>query len=74
VVKGGQRVTLTISPPSVSRMSRFLEYVGASTSHKAMGLHGLLQEQLAKNGGGSHLYSVGSHLTLFLDVYINSGK
>jgi hypothetical protein len=32
---------LTTSPPSVSQLSR--EYVGASTSHNPMGLHGLLQ-------------------------------
>jgi hypothetical protein len=40
-LKGGQRVRLTILPPSVSRLSR--ENVGASTSHNPMGLHGLLQ-------------------------------
>jgi hypothetical protein len=37
----GRRVRLTISEPSVSRLSR--ENVGASTSHSPMGLHGLLQ-------------------------------
>jgi hypothetical protein len=36
---GGRRVSLTTSPPSVSR-------VGASTSHSSMGLHGLLQGHL----------------------------
>jgi hypothetical protein len=40
-VKGGRRVRLTTSPPSVSRISR--ENVGASTSHNPMDLHGLLQ-------------------------------
>jgi hypothetical protein len=35
-----QRFGLTTSPPSVSRLSR---NVVASTSHKPMGLHGLLQ-------------------------------
>jgi hypothetical protein len=40
-VKGGRRERLTTSPPSVSRLST--ENVGASTSHKPMGLHGLLQ-------------------------------
>jgi hypothetical protein len=43
-VKGGRRVKLTTSPPSVSRLSR--ENVGASTSHNPMGLYGLLQGQL----------------------------
>jgi hypothetical protein len=42
-VKGGRRVRLTTSPPS---MTSCLESVGASTSHITMGLHGLLQEQL----------------------------
>jgi hypothetical protein len=37
-VKGGQRVRLTTSPPSVSRLSR--ENVGASTSHNPIGLQG----------------------------------
>jgi hypothetical protein len=41
---GGQRVSLTTLPPSLSRLSR--ENVGASTSHNPMGLHGLLQRQL----------------------------
>jgi hypothetical protein len=40
-MNGGRRVKLTNSPPSVSRFSR--ENVGASTSHKPMGLHDLLQ-------------------------------
>jgi hypothetical protein len=39
-VKGGQRVRLTTLPPSVNQLSR--EKVGVSTSHKLMGLHGLL--------------------------------
>jgi hypothetical protein len=43
-IKGGQRVRLTTSPPSVSRLSR--ENVGGSTSHNPVGLHGLLQGQL----------------------------
>jgi hypothetical protein len=43
-IKGGQRVTLTNLPPSVSRFSR--QNVGASTSHKPMGLHGLLHGEL----------------------------
>jgi hypothetical protein len=41
VVKIGWRVRLTISPPSVSRLST--ENVGPSTSHNTMGLHDLLQ-------------------------------
>jgi hypothetical protein len=40
-VKGGRRVRLTTSPPSVSRLCR--ENVGAPKSHNPMGLHGLLQ-------------------------------
>jgi cytochrome b len=40
-VKSGRRARLTAFPPSVNRLSR--ENVGASTSHKPMGLHGLLQ-------------------------------
>jgi hypothetical protein len=44
MLKGGRRVRLTTSPPSVSRFSR--ENVGASTSHNPMGLHGLLQGYL----------------------------
>jgi hypothetical protein len=40
-VKGGRCVRLKILPPSVSRLSR--ENLGASTSHKPIGLHGLLQ-------------------------------
>jgi hypothetical protein len=43
-VKGGRRVRLTTSPPSVSRLCR--ENVGASTSNNPMGLHGLLQGYL----------------------------
>jgi hypothetical protein len=39
-VKGGRRVRLTTSPPSVSRSST---NVGASTSHNPIGLYGLLQ-------------------------------
>jgi hypothetical protein len=39
--KGGRRVGLTTSPPSVSRLSR--QNVGTSTSHNPMGLRGLLQ-------------------------------
>jgi hypothetical protein len=38
-VKGGRRVGLTTSPPSVSRC---LENMGASTSHNPMRLHGPL--------------------------------
>jgi hypothetical protein len=36
-----RRIKLITLPPSVSRLSR--ENVGASTAHKPMGLHGLLQ-------------------------------
>jgi hypothetical protein len=43
-VKGGRRVRLTTSPPSVSRLFSNLVDVGASTSHNPLGLHGLLQE------------------------------
>jgi hypothetical protein len=39
--KSCRRVGLTTLPQSVSRLSR--KYVGASTSHNPMGLHGLLQ-------------------------------
>jgi hypothetical protein len=38
-VNGGRLVKLTTSPPTVN----CLENVGASTSHKPMGLHGLLE-------------------------------
>jgi hypothetical protein len=41
--KGCRRVTLTTSPPSVSRLP---VKVGTSTSHNPMGLNGLLQGQL----------------------------
>jgi hypothetical protein len=40
-VKGGRRIRLTTLPPSVSRLS--IENVGASTPHKLVDLHGLLQ-------------------------------
>jgi hypothetical protein len=43
-VKGGQRIKLTTSPPSVSWL--FRENVAASSSYTPMGLHGLLQGQL----------------------------
>jgi hypothetical protein len=43
-VKGSRRLSLATSPPSVSRLSK--ENVGASTSHKLMGLHGLLPSYL----------------------------
>jgi hypothetical protein len=43
-VKSGRRVRLTTLPPSVSRMS---ENVGASTSHKLMGLHDLYRDNFA---------------------------
>jgi hypothetical protein len=39
-VKGCRRVRLENLPPSVNRLSR--ENVGTSTSHNAMGVHGLL--------------------------------
>jgi hypothetical protein len=41
-IKGGWHVRLTISAPSVSRLSR--QSLGASTSHNPMGLHSLLQD------------------------------
>jgi hypothetical protein len=40
-IKGGRRVGITTLPQTVSRLSR--QNVGARTSHKPMGLHGLLQ-------------------------------
>jgi hypothetical protein len=40
-VKSGRRVGLTTLPPSMSRMS---ENVGASTSRKSKGLHGLYRD------------------------------
>jgi hypothetical protein len=39
-VKVSRRVSLTTLPPSVSQLAR--ENVGASTSHKPIGLHALL--------------------------------
>jgi hypothetical protein len=39
--KGGRRVRLTNLPPSVSQLLG--QNMGTSTSHKSMGLHGLLQ-------------------------------
>jgi hypothetical protein len=52
-VKGGRRLRLTTSPPSVSRLSR---NVGASTSHNPMGIQGLLQRQISLNA--QDLYSL----------------
>jgi hypothetical protein len=43
-VKSDRSVRLTTSPPSVSRLSR--QNVGASTSHKPVGFHGLLTDSL----------------------------
>jgi hypothetical protein len=40
-VKGDQRIGLTTLSPSVDRLSK--QNMGASTSHKPMGLYGLLQ-------------------------------
>jgi hypothetical protein len=43
-LKGGRHVRLTILPPYLSRFSR--ENMGASTSHKPMDFHSLLQGEL----------------------------